>query len=138
MTIKWKGTLGFVALFVAIIVLPTALACGLSTTLLAAAVLGTLEIFLLFAATEQHEEFQPQFALDGAVFDETGDRHRNRLTTRTKAVVFALLGIISGAAYLILLLSLEWSGWWWIMLIADCLISATFILDLSLPILLDA
>ena len=139
MSIKWVGTISLVGLFAVFVVLPTALVCGPSLQLLAAFILGVLVSYFLFAATEHHEYVQPTTDDHLVAAGDLDPTLRRRGTMkRNKAINSALLAIAAWVPYVIVLLSLGWTGWWWILAIIFFLISLVIVLDLAGPILWEA
>ena len=139
MTIKWLGTVCLVGLFAVFVGLPTVLVCGPSLELLAWFLLGVLVCYLLFAATGHHEAVQPmsEFHREEAADAELASRSHAGLR-RKKAVTYALLAIVAWVPYVVMLLSLGWSGWWWGLAILFVMISVVLVLDLAGTVILNA
>ncbi len=138
MSIKWTGTFCLVGLFVTFVLLPTALVCGVSGDLLVVFILGVFVSYFLFAATEHHEN-SPRTSDDHRLTREDHDLKfaQYRRGKRGKAVGFAWLAIAAWVPYVVALLSLDWSGWWWALAIAFFLISVIIVFDLAGTVLLN-
>jgi divalent metal cation (Fe/Co/Zn/Cd) transporter len=128
MSIKWIGTLVLAALFLGFVVLPSAMICGFSPILLAAAILGVLVSYLLFAATEFYYEAQPTTELQSS---ESVNQ------PRSKASRTALVAVAFWVLYVMTLLSLGWTGWWWALAGVYCVVSLLIVLDLAGTVLIE-
>jgi hypothetical protein len=139
MSIKWVGTASLVALFGLFVILPSGLVCGPGYELLAAFSLGAVVSYFLFAATEHHEASLPIAEDHRAVAGELKQAlHQRSKAKRKKAVRSALLAIAVWVPYVVVLLSLGWTGWWWTLAIVFALISIILVLDLAGTVILDA
>lgn len=138
MSIKWIGTVSLVTLFALVVVLPTGLVCGASPGLALLFFLGVLVSYFLFAATEHHESF-PRTPGGHRLTqqDQHSEFRHYRSSSRRKAVGSACLAIAAWVPYVIVLLSLGWTGWWWALAITFFLISVVIVLDLAGTVLLS-